>query len=185
MDNEAQLKHPEVLHLVADEADPCFFVAPQCARRRKWVEVPWDFREPHRTPDEPSLAMRLCLELLDVLEEEFPIDANRRYVTGISMGGFGTLDLLVRRPHLFAAAVPICGGADDSRAEQIAHVPIWAFHGAKDRTVPVIRSRSAVNALQAAGGSPKYTEYESVGHNAWTLAYPEPKLRRWLFDQKR
>lgn len=71
-DNEAQLKHAEVLRLVMDEAHPCFLVAPQCARGRKWVEVPWNFREPHTTPDEPSPAMRLAMELLDALEAERP-----------------------------------------------------------------------------------------------------------------
>jgi len=184
-DNEAQLEHAEVLRLVMDEANPCLLVAPQCRRQRKWVEVPWDFRRPHTTPDQPSPAMRLTMELLDALEEEFPIDPDRRYATGISMGGFGTFDLLVRRPRRFAAAVPICGGADEARAGQIAHVPLWAFHGAKDRTVPVVRSRAAIDALRTAGGNPRYTEYDRLGHDCWSRAYREPELRDWLFAQRR
>jgi predicted peptidase len=184
-DNEAQLQHPEVLRLTTDAANPCFLVAPQCPREQKWVDAPWSLRGPLKTPEQPSAATRLTMELLDALEGAFRIDPERRYVTGISMGGFGTFDLLVRRPHQFAAAVAICGGADESRAPEIAHVPIWVFHGARDRTVPVARSRSAVEALKAAGARPRYTEYARVGHNAWTRAYREPELRDWLFRQRR
>jgi predicted peptidase len=183
--NESQLDHPEVLRLAADDADPCFLVAPQCPRGQKWVEVPWHLRKPHQTPREPSAPMRLTIELLACLEDEFPIDPQRRYVTGMSMGGFGVFDLLVRRPHDFAAAVPICGGADESRLGQIAHVPMWVFHGRKDLAVPVIRSRSAVEALRAAGAEPRYTEYPRTGHNAWSPAYREPELREWLLRQHR
>ena len=184
-DNEAQLKHPEVLRLVADGENPCLLVAPQCPTDHKWVEVPWDFQGPHETPEEPSSAMRLTMELLDALEKEFSVDPDRRYVTGLSMGGFGTFDLLVRRPRDFAAAIAICGGAGQSRAKQIAHVPLWAFHGSDDPAVPVVRSRSAVEALKAAGADPKYTEYQGMGHNVWSRAYHEPELRNWLFRQRR
>lgn len=184
-DNESQLKHAEVLGLAADPNDPCFLVAPQCPAGSKWVEVPWSFNQPHRTPEEPSRSMRLTLELLDQLERQYSIDPARRYATGLSMGGFGTFDLLVRRPHYFAAAVPICGGADDARAPQFAHVPIWIFHGSSDPAVPVLRSRSAFEALKAAGGDPRYTEYEGMGHNVWSRAYQEPELRAWLLRQRR
>lgn len=184
-DNEAQLIHPEVLRFVMDEANPSFLVAPQCPTERKWVDVPWDFKGPHKTPEQPSLAMRLTMELLDALEKEFSIDPVRRYVTGLSMGGFGTFDLLVRRPDDFAAAIPICGGADESQAEKMAGVPMWVFHGDKDGAVPVVRSRSAVQSLKSAGGEPKYTEYEGMGHNVWSRAYHEPELRDWLFRQRR
>ncbi|NQT17067.1 MAG: phospholipase [Planctomycetes bacterium] len=184
-DNEAQLIHPEVLRFVMDEANPSFLVAPQCPAERKWVEVPWKFKGPHKTPEEPSPAMRLTMELLDALEKEFSIDPVRRYLTGLSMGGFGTFDLLVRRPNDFAAAIPICGGADESQAEKIAGVPMWVFHGSKDGAVPVARSRSAVESLKSAGGKPKYTEYEGMGHNVWSRAYHEPELRDWLFRQRR
>jgi len=184
-DNEAQLVHAQVLRLVADPNRPCFLVAPQCPVGRKWVEVPWDFKTFHETPAEPSLPMRLTMELLDQLDKEFSIDPDRRYVTGLSMGGFGTFDLLVRRPDYFAAAVPICGGADDSKAAQIAHVAIWAFHGSADGAVPVVRSRSIIEALKKAGANPKYTEYEGAGHNVWSRAYLEPELPGWLFSQSR
>ncbi len=123
-DNAAQLVHAEVLTLAAEPKDACFLVAPQCPEGHKWVEVPWDFAGPHKTPEEPSLPMRLTMELLDTLDIEFSIDPDRRYVTGLSMGGFGTMDLVVRRPRDFAAAAPICGGADDARAAEFANVPL-------------------------------------------------------------
>lgn len=187
-DNEAQLKHAQVLRLVGDEAGrkhPCFLVAPQCPEKHQWVEVPWYLPTPHRTPQTPSLPMRLTMVLLDALEKEFSIDPARRYVTGLSMGGFGTLDLCVRRPGAIAAAAPICGGADDSRAIQMAGVAFWLFHGSNDGAVPVARSRSAAESLRKAGAKVKYTEYAGMGHDAWTRAYDEPGLVEWLFSQRR
>ena len=182
------MKHAQVLWLVSGEAakkHPCFFVAPQCPVGSKWCEVPWDFRTSHKTPGEPSKPMRLTLELLASLEKAFSIDPARRYVTGLSMGGFGSFDLCVRRPKDFAAAVPICGGADDSRASEMAGIAFWVFHGSNDGAVPVARSRSAVEALKKAGAKVKYTEYAGMGHDSWTKAYYEPGLAEWLFGQKR
>ncbi len=83
-------------------------------------------------PEQPCEPMRLLLQLLDELPKEFSLDEKRLYLTGISMGGFGTWDLLARRPQLFAAAIPICGGADNSTAPQIKHIPVWTFHGDAD-----------------------------------------------------
>ncbi|GAB6166700.1 hypothetical protein JCM19992_27000 [Thermostilla marina] len=184
-DNALQLKHAQVLHLAADPAHPCFVVAPQCPVNRKWVEVAWSFDKPHETPEKPSYAMRLTLEILDALEKEFSIDPDRRYVTGLSMGGFGTFDILVRRPNYFAAAIPLCGGADDGRAAEFKHVPIWVFHGEKDPAVPVARSRSVVAVLKNLGADVRYTEYPGAGHNIWERAYYEPGLREWLFAHVR
>jgi predicted peptidase len=187
-DNEAQLVHAEVLRLVSDEAaarEPCFLVAPQCPPGAKWVEVPWDSKRPHHTPAQPSVPMRLSLELLDSLEKEFSIDPARRYVTGLSMGGFGSFDACLRRPGYFAAAIPICGGADDSRAKDLAGTRFWIFHGGSDSVVPVGRSRSIFHLLKAAGGNAKYTEYPGVDHNSWTKAYHEPGLADWLFARHR
>jgi predicted peptidase len=101
------------------------------------------------------------------------------------MGGYGTWHALALRPGFFAAAVPVCGGADLKSAEKIKDVPIWVFHGDKDNAVPVARSREMVEALKKAGGSPKYTEYPGVGHNSWDKAYADPEMFAWLFAQKR
>jgi len=187
-DNERQLLHPDVLNFATAKyaaANPAFLVAPQCPAGQKWVDVNWWQKPHHKTPEKPAESMRLTLELMDALAEEFPIDPDRVYVTGLSMGGYGTFDALVRRPGYWAAAVPLCGGADDARAKDFAQVPIWVFHGSKDGAVPVERSRSAVEALKTAGGSPKYTEYEGAGHGIWKRAYAEPELAEWLFRQKR
>lgn len=195
-DNEAQLKHAQFLRFASEAAQkkqPTIIVAPQCPAGKmpngkddyKWVQVSWSAKAPIPTPQEPSYGMRLTFAILDALEKEFNIDPDRRYVTGLSMGGYGTFDALIRRPNYWAAGVPICGGMDNSRADEIAHIPVWIFHGDEDRAVPVERSRTAVEALKKAGGDPKYTEFEGVGHFAWGPAYEEPELVDWLFSQTR
>lgn len=187
-DNQKQLAHPDVLHWVRAKyakEHPSFLVAPQCPAESKWVEVNWWQVPHHQTPAQPAEPMRLTMELLDALQKEFSIDPDRIYVTGLSMGGYGTFDLLARRPKYFAAAVPLCGGADDNRAKDFAHVPIWIFHGAQDKAVPVVRSRSVVEALRKAGGQPRYTEYPDEGHGIWKRVYADPELAQWLFAQVR
>lgn len=194
-DNEAQLKHAQFLRFAADEVQakhPSIIVAPQCpatkladgSDQHKWTQIDWSAKQPQPTSKDPSYAMRKLFEILDSLEQEFNVDPQRRYITGLSMGGYGTFDALVRRPKYWAGAVPICGGLDNARAAEIAHIPLWIFHGDKDTAVPVERSRTAVAALQAAGGEPKYTEYQGQGHAVWGPAYEEPELVEWLFAQK-
>jgi predicted peptidase len=184
--NEKQLVHgvPEFAKEANRANYPCFLIAPQCPEQAKWVEVDWS-ADAHRQPTEPSEPMRLTLELLDALPKEFSIDSHRIYVTGLSMGGYGTWDILARRPDLFAAGVPICGGGDETTAAKIAKIPIWVFHGAKDPAVKVERSRRMIEALKKAGGHPKYTEYSDEGHFSWVPAYKDPALFAWLFAQKR
>jgi predicted peptidase len=184
-DNEAQLKNDEFLNLVLDPQHPAILVAPQCPKDQWWSQIEFDRSRPQGFSPEPTEPMRLTMELLDSLEKELRIDPARRYVTGLSMGGFGTIDLLMRRPGYFAAAVPICGGGDSSRASLIADVAIWVFHGAQDPVVPVERSRCVVEALKRIGAPVRYTEYPDVGHDAWKKAYLEPELRPWLFQQSR
>ncbi len=187
-DNQKQLFHPDVLNLAEARhaaRHPAFVVAPQCPEGEKWVDVDWSAVPHHKTPEEPSPSMRLTMELLEAIQKEYRIDPDRLYVTGLSMGGYGTFDLLVRRPRQFAAAVVVCGGADDSRAAEFAHVPLWIFHGERDGAVPVARSRSVVAALQKAGAKPRYTEYAGQGHPIWKRAYAEPGLGEWLFGQVR
>jgi predicted peptidase len=159
-------------------------IAPQCPYNSRWAEVGWDAKA-NDMPKEPSQSMRLLFELLPVVEKEFGIDPAQRYITGVSMGGFGTWDALCRRPDYFAAGIPICGGADEKMAVTIARIPVWVFHGADDGTVLPIRSRNMVEALKKAGGNPIYTEYPGVGHVSWDKAYAEPDLLKWLFSQRR
>lgn len=161
----------------------CFVLAPQVPDGKRWVEVNWGEKEPHKMPVEPSEPMRLLLQVLDELPTEFSLDDKRFYLTGLSMGGFGTWDLLVRRPQLFAAAIAICGGADNATAPLIKHIPVWAFHGDADNVVFVGRTRGMVEAMKAAGADIKYTEYPGVGHNSWDKAYAEAGLFDWLLAQ--
>jgi predicted peptidase len=185
-DNTAQLVHG-VAEFASEENRakyPCFLVAPQCPRDMKWADVDWGAAA-HTLPKEPSEPGRMVLQLIPVLEKEYGIDPKRIYLTGLSMGGYGTWDLLARKPDQFAAAVPICGGGDEKTAATIAKVPVWVFHGAKDNAVKVERSRNMIEALKKAGGSPKYTEYTDVAHDSWVRAYKDAEMMKWLFAQKR
>ena len=182
-DNEAQLKHAVKYFVAAQTQFPCYIAAPQCPAKAQWVDTPWG-NPKHTMPAQPSDPMRLALEMIAALEKEFPIDSKRLYVTGLSMGGFGTWDVIQRNPKKWAAAVPVCGGADDALAPVIAKIPVWVFHGGNDDVVKTARSRNITEALKKAGGSPKYTEYPGVGHGCWDQAYQEKELLPWLFAQK-
>ena len=114
------------------------------------------------------------------------IDVDRVYLTGLSMGGFGSLDMATRRPDLFAAVAPICGAADTTKVMVLRNTPMWIAHGDADMVVPVDRSRSLVKTLRDAGGSPVYVELPGVSHNSWTPSYTdEDGLVPWLFRQRR
>ncbi|MEX2176098.1 MAG: prolyl oligopeptidase family serine peptidase [Pirellulaceae bacterium] len=176
-DNQKQLVHG--MNDFAQDAMmakyPAFVIAPQCPEGKKWVEVDWT-HDAHTTPQEPSEPLAATLALIDDLLKSEPIDKSRVYITGLSMGGYGTWDALERRPELFAAAAPICGGGDPAGVAKYKDVPIWAFHGDKDTAVKPHRSREMIAALKAAGGQPKYTEYAGVGHNSWAPTYSDPAL---------
>jgi predicted peptidase len=185
-DNEKQLVHgvPQFASETHRKSYPCYLIAPQCAADKKWVEVDWSAMT-HSTPKEPSEGMRLLFELLDRFLKDHPVDAKRVYLTGLSMGGYGTWDAIARRPDFFAAAVPVCGGADEATADKVKHVPLWVFHGAKDTVVKPEHSRTMVAALEKAGMKPKYTEYPDVAHDSWNPAYKDPEMYKWLFAQRR
>ena len=163
---------------------PCIVIAPQCPNACRWVEVSWSLSE-HTQPENPSIPMELTLELIDEIIANYPIDENRIYVTGLSMGGFGVWDIISRYPDKFAAGIPICGGGDENNASKISNVPIWAFHGAKDRVVKVSRTRNMINEIENNNGTPKYTEFSNLGHLCWTQAYATDGLFEWLFEQKK
>jgi predicted peptidase len=158
------------------ERHPCFVLAPQLPKLWRW-----DVVGHHQL----SLYAEVLVELLAELKNEFPIDENRLYLTGQSLGGWGTWDLIAKRPGLFAAAVPVCGGGDPSSAVGLRDVAVWAFHGRRDSQIPVERSREMVAALQEVGASIRYTEYKLLGHDIWDKAYSEPDLVDWLFSQNR
>lgn len=159
-------------------------LAPQCPAEHTWAGVPW-WLPSHVITTQPSPPMRMLLKLIPEIDAEFNIDPDRRYLYGLSMGGFGVWDALCRKPDWFAAGIPICGGADEKQAPRIAHIPVWAFHGDADGIVSVARSRNMVRALIAADGKPRYTEYPAVGHTSWHQVGEEPGVHEWLFAQRR
>ena len=185
-DNQSQLKWGGSL-LAGDvqKKQPCFVVAPQCPPGKQWVNTPWG-KGSYSTDKVPvSDELRMALEAVKEVRKEFHVDPARVYVMGLSMGGYGSWDAIAREPRTFAAAVPICGAGDPSKAEAIKSVAVWAFHGAADNVVPPSGSRDMVAALKKAGASPKYTEFPGVGHGSWANAWNEPELIDWLFAQKR
>lgn len=107
------------------------------------------------------------------------------YLTGLSVGGYGTWLLAAAHPEKFAAIAPICGGGNPADARKLAKLPTWVFHGAKDPTVPLKRSEEMVEALKAAGAYPKFTVYPEAGHDSWTATYDNPEFYQWLLAQKR
>jgi predicted peptidase len=185
-DNEKQLIHG-MNDFASDEVMekyPAFVMAPQCPAGQQWgginrlakVETPEGQLPP---------ALDATLKAAKAMEKDFSIDDRRIYLTGLSMGGYGSWKALETHPDMFAAAAIICGGGKPEAAAKFKHVPIWVFHGADDKTVPVEQSREMVEALKAAGANPKYTEYPGVGHNSWAATYSNPELYAWLFAQKK
>jgi len=121
--------------------------------------------------------------LLDEIEANYRVDKNRIYLTGLSMGGHGTWSLALTQPNRFAAIAPVCGWADTSKANAIAHLPIWVFHGAKDAVVPVKASEDMVNALKNYGSDVRLKIYPEANHDSWTETYNNEGLYKWLLEQ--
>lgn len=123
--------------------------------------------------------------LIDHAVASYPVDTERIYVTGLSMGGYGTWDLIIRYPGRFAAAIPICGGGNWLLAHRAKDVPVLAFHGDADPVIPLERSVEMVEALQEAGGNATLTVYPGTGHDAWTPTYGNKEMYEWLLQFKR
>ncbi|MGW8257146.1 MAG: carboxylesterase family protein [Thermoguttaceae bacterium] len=134
--------------------------------------------------DQPSDGIRMTLSVIDQLESTYSLDQTRLYVTGASMGGGGTWDIIWRRQGMFAAAVPVSGYGDTSRAYLMVDQPIWAFHSTDDPMVPVEYTREMIAAVRAAGGSPLYTEYPTGGHDTYLQAYANSDMYEWMYSQQ-
>jgi predicted esterase len=166
---------------------PAFVVAPQCPRAGNWGFVNFG-------ASWPADAM---IELVRALQREFSIDADRVYITGLSLGGYGTWRAITEHPTLFAAAAPVAAAGDVNQLAKIKHIPVWAFHGDRDTAVPIsgrgraasadsiVGNRDVIEALKAQGAPAKLTVYEREGHGIWLLAYNEPGLMDWMFAQRR
>lgn len=142
-------------------------ISPQCPKEQRW--------------DVEALK-----GLLDEVVAAHKADRDRIYLTGLSMGGFGSWSMSAEYPDTFAAVAPVCGGGNPASAGKIKHLPIWVFHGDRDNAVPLQKSQEMVDALKQAGAEQvQFTVYPGVGHDSWVKAYDDPKLYEWLLSHKR
>ncbi len=162
-DIEIVKKHGPPRIVLQNKNFPFIMAAPQCKEEKKW-----DTEE--------------LFKLLDEIISKYKIDTKRIYLTGLSMGGFGTWEMAIKFPDKFAAIIPVCGGGDPSKACSIKDLPIWAFHGAKDQVVPISKSKEMIDAIKKCGGNPKFTVYPDAEHNSWTETYNNPKIYEWLLQ---
>ena len=167
-DLEVVKKHGPPKLIEQGKEFPFIIVSPQCPIQTWWTEVL-----------DPLVA------LLDDVQSRYAVDPDRVYVTGLSMGGFGTWALACRHPERFAAIAPICGGGDWFLAERLKNVPVWVFHGAKDPVVPLRESTDMVEALKRVGGNVQLTVYPEAQHDSWTETYNNPKLYEWFLSHRR
>jgi predicted peptidase len=145
---------------------PFIVASPQCPQGKRWNSL-------------------LLSSWLDDLETKYRIDKDRIYLTGLSMGGFGTWQWATDEPERFAAVAPICGGGERYMARDWKGAPVWAFHGAKDPVVPLARSEEVVNALKAKGVDARLTIYPEATHDSWTETYANPELYKWFLQHSR
>lgn len=165
-DLELVKKHGPPKLIAAGKEFPFIVVSPQCPKGKWWEPIE-------------------LLALLDEISDKYKVAPDRIYVTGLSMGGFGSWRLAFYAPERLAAIAPICGGGETYWTKEFAHLPVWAFHGAKDTGVPLERSQAMVDALKKNGGDPKLTVYPEAGHDSWTATYDNPEFYEWLLAQKR
>lgn len=182
---QIQVGLPALMATLLKRPEPVIVVAPQCQQENGWVkQVSRD--ESYAMPKEPAASLEVALEVCRHVVATQPADTNRLYITGLSLGGFGTWDAIQREPDYFAAAIPICGGGDIRRVQGIRKLPIWVFHGTADANVAVACSRRMVEALKLAGNRKvRYTEYENATHNVWDSTYSNPEVVDWLLQQRR
>jgi predicted peptidase len=158
--------------IVADGGDlPFILISPQCPTEDFWSS---------------DTQQEQLLKLLDQVKKDFAIDESRIILTGLSMGGYGSWELAARKPTMFAAVMPICGGGKPENADKLKDVNIWVYHGTDDTAVPYQKSVDMVEAIKKAGGKTiEFTTLEGVGHNSWSTAYGDKKVWKWFANQKR
>ncbi len=180
-DNEKQALGKPILESLTTspykEQYPCIIIAPQCP-----VGGYWSDDKSWRNESNINI-LNVLYNLIGKVEDEYSVDANRLYITGFSMGGFGTYNMLQRYPERFAAAVPVAGWGDESQCAGMTHTPIWAFHGAADQNIPAQLDKNMVYAIRQAGGKIRYTEYPGEGHDCTSKAYAEQEFIPWLFSE--
>ena len=155
--------------LVEKQKDFSFIVlSPQCPEDDWWTDK-----------------VEVLINLLDDIVAKYDVDTKRIYLTGLSMGGYGTWSLASAYPERFAAIVPICGGGKRYMANRLKDVPVWAFHGAKDKVVPLKESQDMVNAVKNRGGNARLTVYPDAGHDSWTATYNNKELYDWFLEHRK
>lgn len=191
-DNESQLTWGADLFLdsINRIKYPAIVVFPQCPANDKWAEYNKNSLKDstgYEFSDAATIRkpLKLVSDFIDTLLHSNQIDKKRVYIGGLSMGGFGTLELLWRKPQTFAAAFPICGAGNPNKLKDYRNnLPIWIFHGEKDAVINVANSRLLFGILKKTNQKAKYTEYPGVNHDSWKNAFAEPTLLPWLFAQK-
>ena len=185
-DNERHLRHFPERMVTTGYRDRyrAFVLAPQCPGDDLWIGG--DFRSRRLDPPSapPTNAMSRAIAALQETVREEPIDPRRIYLTGLSLGGFGSWDLGIRRPEWFAGVLPVCGGGDPAFVHRLVDTPLWTWHGKDDRTVPARYTEALVERLRELGGSPKFELLDGVGHHSWNQAYGDEAGLDWLFEQQ-
>jgi len=190
-DNEKQLTHGAKLFIdsAMRKEFPAIVIAPQCPADSYWASVKFertkypldlDFNYQYKI----TKGLRLAIELTRQISKDESVDQKKVYITGLSMGGMGSLEAIYRNPNLFAAAAIICGGADvKSYSKKQTKTAFWLFHGDADRVIPVKHSREMFERLKELKADANYTEYPGVDHNSWDNAYTAPAFLEWMFSK--
>jgi predicted peptidase len=149
---------------------PFLVLSPQCPKDKWWSDV--------------DITLTV-MGMIDEVVENYDVDPGRIYLTGLSMGGFGTWDLAQKYPDKFAAIAPVCGWGNVYMQDRLKNVPAWVFHGAKDPNVPLGFAKQMAGALKSLGGDAQLSVYPGMGHNIWTVTYRNPKLYEWFLSHRR
>lgn len=170
---------------------PFITICPQCPENAIWpleMDVFFPYYLPHHKRSTFSLraiAPEDINVLLDEVIDKYHVDAQRIYLTGLSMGGFATWYLAAAYPDRFAAIAPICGGGLPEKASKIKSIPAWVFHGGKDSVIPINESEDMVKALKEHGANVRFTVYPEAGHDSWTETYNNPELYKWFLQHRK
>lgn len=179
VENERQLTN--CVQQIADNMPKAIILVPQCSHENQWVDTPWEEGCYSMDAVPESDEMAAVMALVEEIKQQYSVDKNRVYAAGISMGGFGVWDAMVRYNHVFAAGVAVCGAGDPTKAEVLKDTPMFVFHGDADDTVPVSGSTDMVAAIEAAGGTQvQYTEFGGAGHGIWTQVFNLETLYKQL-----
>ena len=187
-DNSSQLTHGGKLFLKKENREKynSWVIFPQCSENDRWPSLSsdqWNNSFDNKI-SKPNKSLGLVIRLMDEFIEKKQVDKHRIYVSGLSMGGMGTFEILFRRPNMFAAATPICGNGIPQLAKLYANkVPVWIFHGSDDNVVSPKYSLAMAKAIIEAGGSPKMTLYENTGHGSWNNAFAEKDFLKWIHSK--